>query len=564
MEDKREEIFIPLTKSIAKLFLDSDSFYQIPEYQRPYSWEEEHIEQLWDDIYSSMESNEERYFLGPIILIRREGFFEVVDGQQRMTTLTILFCVLRDLYGSKIGEIDRTLIKSVLDAIISWQKEKPRLKLITQYHVQNEFENEILNKVKFPDKELTNKEKENKKFMNAACIFRKKLEEIEKFNGLEQIKKLIDFIFDKVEVITITCSRQDYAIKLFQILNTRGLNLSPADLIKSELYSRLESGKKAQFMSTWQDIERISENLEESVTDLFTYYEYYILAQNPKRSLYEELTAKFKNQDPNNVIYDFKKFVEAFDEVYNSNSKVIFSLMYLPNQVFWKAITTTAIKEKFSDFNELCYELRRMFYLYWIAGYTTSRIKQLSFNIIKWLKEKRTLEDIREEIEKKIVEDNVVSRFFESITGDVYGMSWLRPLLVTIEYEQTDDSKVSFIELDRKLQVDHILPQKWESVPEWSKSWTKEKSDKWLNKLGNLTLISDKKNSSQLNAPPLQKKIIYEKAHGGKTSFDISKKIIDILAKGEWTESEVMNRQDWMINEIKRIFRLNEVANSNI
>jgi len=290
---------------------------------------------------------------------------------------------------------------------------------------------------------------------------------------------------------------------------------------------------------------------------LFTYYEYYLLAKNPKRSLYEELTDKFKGQESNKIIYDFKKFVDFFNEIYRLESKLIFSFWYLPNQVFWKAILTTSKNEGFSEFDELCKELRKMYYSYWIAGYTTSRIKQLSFNLIGWLKDKKKLGDIKKEIEKKMLEDNVIRRVTENIQNDVYGESWLRPLLALIEYAQTDDSKLTYIELDSKLHVDHILPQGWESVPVWNKNWTKQQAEKWLNKLGNLTLLSGRKNIAQRNEPPAKKKQMYEKGHGGKTAFEISKKVIETLEKSGWTEKDVEERQKWMIQEIKNILGIN-------
>ena len=110
MSDDTSGIFKPDAKTIAKIFGDADSYYQVPDYQRPYSWEDEQIEQLWDDLYSAMQSGDESYFLGPMILIRtKDGYFEVVDGQQRLTTLTILFCVLRDLYGSDIEKLDKNV-----------------------------------------------------------------------------------------------------------------------------------------------------------------------------------------------------------------------------------------------------------------------------------------------------------------------------------------------------------------------------------------------------------------------------------------------------------------------
>ena len=93
------DIFKPESLSIRAVF-DSDNYYQIPSYQRPYSWENEQIDELWDDIMTAFEEGKEEYFLGSIIVSKEEGdkYLEVIDGQQRLTTLMILFCVLRDLH----------------------------------------------------------------------------------------------------------------------------------------------------------------------------------------------------------------------------------------------------------------------------------------------------------------------------------------------------------------------------------------------------------------------------------------------------------------------------------
>ena len=92
-------VFKPDTKNVKSVFGEPTSYFQIPDYQRPYDWGDEEIQQLWDDIYSAFDGQEDFYFLGPMVLVKTEDeHFEVVDGQQRLTTLTILFCVLRDFY----------------------------------------------------------------------------------------------------------------------------------------------------------------------------------------------------------------------------------------------------------------------------------------------------------------------------------------------------------------------------------------------------------------------------------------------------------------------------------
>jgi uncharacterized protein with ParB-like and HNH nuclease domain len=98
-----EEPFKPLSLSIRELFGNADALYKIPQYQRPYKWEDEQIDKLWDDVYESYQNGEENYFLGSIITAKprdneKSAYVDVVDGQQRLTTLMIMFCVVRDLY----------------------------------------------------------------------------------------------------------------------------------------------------------------------------------------------------------------------------------------------------------------------------------------------------------------------------------------------------------------------------------------------------------------------------------------------------------------------------------
>lgn len=547
MSEDLSGVFKPEVKTIRKIFGDSDSYYIIPDYQRPYSWENEHIEQLWDDIVSAMENGEETYFLGPVILIKTNEGFEVVDGQQRLTTLTILFCVLRDLYFKN----DKNIINSIESLVVD---QKYRLRLITQLHYQNQFEQEILKEIKFPQKSLSLSERRKNKFINAALIFRDKLDEL---GNDGKRKKLVSYILDKIVMIAIICSAKSYAIKLFQILNTRGLDLSPADLIKSYLYEQCDENRRGQFIATWRQIEALSDQIEEPLTSLLTYYEYYLLAENPKKSLYEELEKQFKDKDPNTIVYEFKTFVEHFKDIYEEESKLMFSFIYLPNQVFWKAILTTAKMEQYDNYDELCKQLQKMYYCYWIAGYTTSKVKQLSFNIIKWVKQYKGIDFIKNKIEEKLKSDNVMARMTENLNNDAYGQSWLKPLLILIEYKQTDESKISFINIDNKLHVDHILPEKWDSIQEWKNLWkgNEREAHAYLNKLGNLTLLSGKKNIAQQNDPPSKKKEMYEKGYGGKTAFEISKRVIEAFESG-WKKENVEERHRWLIEQFNSIFGL--------
>jgi len=540
-------------KTVGEIFDGDSGFYQIPDFQRPYSWTDDEIEELWDDIYSAFKSGEDVYFLGPLILAHtQKGEFEVIDGQQRLTTLMIFFCVLRDLYVQKLR--DQELKRKTANAIKGMVKKKYRLRLITQAYHQDKFEHEILGKVKFPTSRLSReqKQKQEYRFLNAAFLFKEKLEKV---GELSKIGKLVEYFFEKVVMITISCSDRVSAIRLFQVMNTRGLDLNNADLIKSYLYGQLalthDQAKIKQFSFTWSSIETLAQQIEESVDDLLTYYGYYFLSRKPEKGLYEELTKVFeKKKIASDVIaYNFKRFVQNFAEVYQDKSKAIYALWYLPDQVFWKTILTTAKMEKFEKFEELCRELRKLYYSYWITGHTMAKARNLSFDLIRMAKRGKSLKEIRSAIDEKIREDKLLEDINESLDDDIYGKTWSRPLLMTIEYEQWDAPQ--YRELDRKIQIDHVLPQEWKSIPYWESRWNEEKAKTWMNKLGNLALLSGKKNLEASNgAFPKKKKIYKGVGKDGITAFMTSQRIIK---KSQWTEREVRKRQNWLKKEAKRI-----------
>lgn len=550
-------IFKPDTKNVQSVFGEPTSYYEIPNYQRPFDWGDEEIQQLWDDIYSAFDDQDEFYFLGPIVLVKTDDrYLEVVDGQQRLTTLTVLFCVLRDFYFHRLDRnSDETLKNQILDSVESMRMKKFRLRLITQAQYHTRFEQEILEKVVLPQEDLTKtqKQKSKYKFMNAASVLKNSLDGLFDDSGIGKIRSLMQFILDKVVFITITCSDRVSAIKIFQIINTRGLELSLADLVKSALLAKLKDKRKhTPFMASWRDIETIAERNDETVSELLTYYAYYLLASKPKRSLYEEFERKFKKKKAKRVIYEFQKFAEHMDSILNSDSKVVYTLLLMPDKVFWKTILATAKMKNFRNFDQLCEDLRRLLFSYWIAGHTTAKTRNFCFRLIREIKEGRTSNAIRKEIDRKMKDDDIIEYVERNIKDDVYWETWLKPLLVMIEYGQTDES--TFIEYSRKLHVDHILPMEWEKKTYWKRRWTEEQADFWLNKIGNLTLLSGKKNIRASNdAFPKKKRIYSGKGHDGTTGFDISKRI---LRRSHWTENEAKKRQRWMVRQIKRILDL--------
>lgn len=579
-----EEPFKPLSLSIGELFGNKDALYKIPQYQRPYKWEDEQVDKLWDDIYDAFENKEDNYFLGSVITAKprdneKSAYVDVVDGQQRLTTLMILFCVIRDLYPeiNKDKSTDNPFAVDLdtIFASISHLGKADRLKLYTHSQHQSDFHDNIINgntsELKKPYKYQIRTDEEPKfKFINTAVLFRNKLSEL----GQEQSEELINYLFNQVKIIRIDCKNREFAIKLFQVLNDRGMDLTAADLIKSflleKLYSKYKDDqdtskiKEERFIADWRDMEQTIKTCDINLNDLFIIYEYYILGQNPKKSLYDELQEAFSPLDSNEVIADIKKFANTYyKSIYESRNSVIYSFWYIRWNMYWKSILLTALHTDYAEFEELTKGLRRFYYLYWIAGKTLSQIKQTSFNLIKWIKEKKPMSEIKKELQDKFDKDNIVLMALYNLQSEqIASEMWCKPLLLMMEYNATDESKSVFIDLDQDLHLEHILPVKSEKFDQW-KHITKEVSAKWLNSAGNITLLSGAKNIEASNNPFNVKMDVYKGK--GKydnkdekiTAFAITQQIVkDYDTKKynqQWNIESLIDRWKWFFGEVGQL-----------
>ncbi|MBK7691541.1 MAG: hypothetical protein IPJ31_10615 [Bacteroidetes bacterium] len=142
-----------------------------------------------------------------------------------------------------------------------------------------------------------------------------------------------------------------------------------------KLYSRYKDDpdtskiKEERFIADWREMEQTIKNCDINLNDLFIIYEYYILGQNPKKSLYDELQDAFNSLDPNDVISDIKKFATTYyQSIYESRNSIIYSFWYIRWNMYWKSILLTALQTDYAEFDVLTKELRRFYYLYWIAA----------------------------------------------------------------------------------------------------------------------------------------------------------------------------------------------------
>ena len=594
-----EDIFKPHSLTIKSLFGNPEALYQIPRYQRPYSWGDEQLEKLWDDLREAQQF-EANYFLGSVITAKPEeasNYLDIVDGQQRLTTLLIMLCVFRDLYpqiNQAILDTDPFAIDfNIVKSSIRYNDRFERLRLKTHSNHESDFQQLVLNegasiKNKRPfKKHLKIEEAPTYKFINTSAFFTEKLEEL----GVGEAGLFINYLFNKVKIIRIDCQSVSFAIKLFQVLNDRGLDLSNSDLIKSFLIGRihklydqnpeLKKQKEDQFMDDWKYCENIAIDTEVTINDLFVLYEYYLLGKNPEKSLYEELVTLFANKEPGDVIADFKKFIKRYkDEIYVKEDPLIYSLWYIKWSMYWKTIVLTALHTEYPEYSEFLKVFRRYYYINWIAGNTLSKIKQTSFNIIKWLKESQTLSFIRRELETSLkdISNNTINRAISNLDTDIYHEAWCKPLLFMIEYNQQDSPKY-YAMWDKNIHVEHIIPQAYSKRKEWRHIEALEEvneMDVWINSGANLTLLSGSKNIAASN-DGLNKKIVAYDGRGNHkkdddkiSSFNITQNIVNDYKSNkfnkEWSKDAINNRWEWFCDEVETILEidLSEIKNNSL
>ncbi|WP_336139946.1 DUF262 domain-containing protein [Acinetobacter ursingii] len=242
---------------LAKIF-SSDFEYVIPSYQRPYAWAIDQAAELFDDLFDFHSSElEEGYFLGSIVLIKEESspYAEVIDGQQRLTTLTILLSVLA---ATMQGSQRDTLCKYILEPGNEFEglEPKPRLTLrerdkafFLKYVQGLKFDELFL----LDDKGLENESQLNIK--RNSLLFRNKIQTA-LLNDPNRIKQFVAFLLQRCFLVAVSTPSQQSAFRVFSVMNSRGLDLQPTDILKADVIGKLKTdADREAYNDRWEDME---------------------------------------------------------------------------------------------------------------------------------------------------------------------------------------------------------------------------------------------------------------------------------------------------------------------
>ena len=466
-----------------------------------------------------------------------------------MTTFIIISCVFRDIYSSKLGNKARDFItESIQDR---YDEGKRKLTLLTAEHHQTNFEQTVLKGLRAAPTNNFEKEFPNNKYLQNAHYIKSLLDEKIKENQIT-VNDFVIWIFEKVVLTVITCPSQDRAIQIFNVLNDRGMALSSIDILKSSLMQKLDGIEdRNSFKATWT---KFSENLKFRNFDLdgmLNSYLYYRISTNPKQRLDKELLDVFKKEDKDDalaIIQNISEFSLAYIEILTTEDKSIYCLRYLKHEIYWRSILSTALFSKYPDLEKLKSLLVAYYYQNWIAGATVARIKQTSFNILKLVKAKESIDEIKSEMQDSLKKYSTTKSFKEEIEGNlVYGRRWDRAVLLLIEYFSSDESKQSFISIGNKLHLEHVLPQT--PTDEWKKIFSDEELKMWTDSLANLTLLSMKKNVQAQNNTFREKIEIYKNKDNVRTSFLITQ---DIIESNKWEVADLERRKESLLGKVMK------------
>ena len=234
------------------LTLDSafQKFYTVPDYQREYVWKEEQVEQLLADITEAFRANRSKdYFVGSVVVYPNGKAFELVDGQQRMTTFFILLCVLKSFYQS--NGIDTGIFEQCIHGTTVDDSGRP----VSLYHLELQYEDtssclQTISKVKFPieDKDATGKD--NLLFKAANTIYKYILQQFPSFDN--ELAPFTGYVLRRVRFVQIETHDMSDALKIFETINQRGIGLTPMDLLKNMIFRQVKREQFGELNVRWK------------------------------------------------------------------------------------------------------------------------------------------------------------------------------------------------------------------------------------------------------------------------------------------------------------------------
>lgn len=558
-----------------KDLLNDKFLFDIPDYQRAYSWNKDNLKQLIDDIMDSIGLNKENnnvfeeyepYFIGSIVLCSKEykddgsGLYDVIDGQQRLTSIIILIATIRDLTKNEA-------YKNILSSLIYQKpnelmgiKESIRVRVrgkeaeFFKKYVLTDGGTDLVNEI---DEKEISEAKQN--MLNAIKTFK---EVFVDENGEVLESKLDEFtkyFLQKVVVVVITTDSFTSAFRLFNVINARGLPLTNADLLKSENLRVISEDKRNIYTDMWENIEQElgKDKLEQIIGFMRT------MKQNRKvtATVYEEFSKKIFVSEPDYIGVNFVEHLKEIKDLYNKYiNEGNIELSSKDNSIYYQNLVrimrdfipydewmVALIKfiEKFKndeDILEFLKVLEKRIVIDWVNGNSFADRLARVYKILEVIDSSSSLEEIKKS--NVFISDlERTTAYFRNSLDDIEFYSKGRMLvpkyiLIRLDMEKRNGE---ILDYTNKIMLEHILPRNAKDAY-WTTNFTVDERKNWCNKLGNLVIINGTKNT-KLNNKAFAEKV--EQYLSKKSDFEITK---EVLALNDWKIESVAGRQESLMN----------------
>ena len=558
-----------------KDLLNDKFLFDIPDYQRAYSWNKDNLKQLIDDIMDSIGLNKENnnvfeeyepYFIGSIVLCSKEykddgsGLYDVIDGQQRLTSIIILIATIRDLTKNEA-------YKNILSSLIYQKpnelmgiKESIRVRVrgkeaeFFKKYVLTDGGTDLVNEI---DEKEISEAKQN--MLNAIRTFK---EVFVDENGEVLESKLDEFtkyFLQKVVVVVITTDSFTSAFRLFNVINARGLPLTNADLLKSENLRVISEDKRNIYTDMWENIEQeLGKDKFEQILGFMR-----TMKQNRKATAtdYEEFSKKIFVSEPDYIGVNFVEHLKEIKDLYNKYiNEGNIELSSKDNSIYYQNLVrimrdfipydewmVALIKfiEKFKndeDILEFLKVLEKRIVIDWVNGNSFADRLARVYKILEVIDSSSSLEEIKKS--NVFISDlERTTAYFRNSLDDIEFYSKGRMLvpkyiLIRLDMEKRNGE---ILDYTNKIMLEHILPRNAKDAY-WTTNFTVDERKNWCNKLGNLVIINGTKNT-KLNNKAFAEKV--EQYLSKKSDFEITK---EVLALNDWKIESVAGRQESLMN----------------
>jgi uncharacterized protein with ParB-like and HNH nuclease domain len=535
---------------LSKIF-SSDFEYVIPSYQRPYAWTPDQAGELFDDLIAFfLAEQEEGYFLGSIVLIKSEdsAYSQVIDGQQRLTTLTILLAAMA---CANDGEDREELRPYILEPGKRMEGILPKPRLSLRERDRGFFAKYIQDLQLDALIALDPQSLDNESQINIRSNAKHFVQTIANVLPTpERLRNFVTFLLTRCYLVTVSTASQESAFRVFSVMNSRGLDLQPTDIIKADTIGKLKTESDRQaYNDKWEEME--VELTRDGFRYLFTYIRMIYAKEKAKRTLLEEFRTHVlpKNPDPKIFIDDIlEPFADALDAIRNASysatshaESVNYYIKWLQriDNSDWIPPAMLYLKEQRNKPKRVAQffkQLERLAAFMHICRWNVNDRIEVYSELINDIQSGAEPEDMAQ----FEFTDEDREAFRDALDSNVYELTPRRRnyLILRIDSFISDGAATYDPSV---LTIEHVLPQTVPENSEWAMWWPNTDERKaWMHRLANLVPLNKKKNSAAQNYEFRPKCDIYFSGTRNVSSYALTSQV---MAQKEWTPAIVEARQ---------------------